>query len=251
MANTEVRTTGKLSVEFRHEQGKSAVRKLRAAGKIPGVVYGKGVEPQALALDPRALMGALDPEKRTNTVITMDVAAHDGPSGKVAGQQLTVMLRDWQRDAIRGELVHADFLRVRLDQEVHAVIPIVLTGKSEGVKLGGTLHQVYRQLEIACTPDKIPTKIEVSIDGLGMGDALHVRDVKLPPGVRALADAGTTICTVTAPKAEKVAEAAVEGAVAEGAAAAPAEGAKAEAGKPAAGAKEGEKAPAAAKGKKE
>lgn len=230
-------TVGQLDVTYRSQIGTSAVRKLRQKGLIPGICYGKGAEPMSIALDPKALKRALDPEKRTNTLITLKVSG-DG----VAPQQLTVMLRDWQEDALRGDVIHADFVRVRLDQEVHIAVPIVLTGKAEGVKLGGTLHQVYRTLAIACTPDKIPTKIEVSVDNLNMGDALHVRDLKLPPGVKAQLDSSTTICTVTAPKAEKTAaEAGAEGAApAEGAAAAPAAGAAA-APAAAAGAKAGGK----------
>ncbi|HEX2568912.1 MAG TPA: 50S ribosomal protein L25 [Polyangia bacterium] len=212
-------TVGQLSVTYRNQTGSSAVRKLRQQGLIPGICYGKGVEPMSITLDPKALKRALDPDKRTNTLITMNV------SGNGAGdQQLTVMLRDWQEDALRGDVIHADFVRVRLDQEVHVEVPIVLTGKAEGVKLGGTLHQVYRRLAIACTPDKIPTQIEVAVDNLNMGDALHVSNINLPAGVKAQLDSGTTICTVTAPKAEKAAaEQAAEGAApAEGAAAAPA-----------------------------
>src|SRR5262245_23881632 len=141
-----------------------------------------------------------------------------------------VMLRDWQKDALRGQLTHADFVRVRLDQDVHATVPLVIVGKAEGVKAGGVMHQVFRSLEIACTPDKIPTKIEVNVEKLGMGDAFHVRELQLSPGVRALIDGSQTVCVVTAPHVEKApaeAEAAaVEGAVtAEGAAAAPAAGA--------------------------
>lgn len=225
-------TVGQLDVTHRSQIGSSAVRKLRQKGLIPAICYGKGVEPISITLDPKALQRALDPEKRTNTLITMKVAA-DG----AAAQQITVMLRDWQVDALRGDVIHADFVRVRLDQEVHVAVPIILTGKAEGVKLGGTLHQVYRTLAIACTPDKIPTKIEVSVDALNMGDALHVKDLQLPPGVKAQLDGGTTICTVTVPKVEKAAAEAAEGAV-------PAEGAAAAA--PAAGAA----APAAAAGSK-
>ena len=209
-------TVGQLDVTYRSQIGSSAVRKLRQKGLTPGICYGKDAEPMAIAFDSKALKRALDPEKRTNTLITMKVSG-DG----AAAQEITVMLREWQEDALRGDVLHADFVRVRLDKEVHVEVPIVLTGKAEGVKLGGTLHQVYRSLAIACTPDKIPTKIEVAVDALDMGDALHVSDLKRPPGVKPQLDSGTTICTVTAPKAEKAAaETAGEAAPAEGAAAA-------------------------------
>jgi large subunit ribosomal protein L25 len=211
------------------------VRRLRAAGKIPAICYGGGGEPLALSLDPLLLLKSLDPVKKTNTVLKLTVA--NAPAGESG--ELTVMVRDYQKDAIRGNVTHADFIRVDLSKPVHATVPVVLVGKSEGVKLGGIMHQVIRILAIACTPDKIPTKLEVDVTALGMNEALHVSDLKLGEGVRALADGGSTICAVTAPKAEKEVTPAAEAAPAEGAAAAPA-----------AAGKEGEKAAAAGGDKK-
>jgi large subunit ribosomal protein L25 len=207
---------GKLSAEVR-KTGKSNLSRVRAGGKIPAVVYGGGVDPIAIAVDPAQLLKALDPVKKTNTVIELTVGT----------EKVTVMVRDHQKDALRGDLTHADFIRVQLDKDVHAVVPVVLTGKAEGVKLGGIMHQVIHKLEIACTPDKIPTKLEVDVTVLQMNEAFHVSDLKMPPGVKALAAAGQTVCAVTAPKAEKVEEVAapVEGAVAGAPAAAGAAGA--------------------------
>ncbi len=233
---------GKLSVEFRGQTGKTQASRLRAAGKIPAIVYGMGKDPLPLTVDPVALAKSLDPQKKSNTVIKLTVTGAPG-----GDQELTVMVRDHQKDALRGHLTHADFIRVDVTKDVHAVVPIVLTGKPEGVKLGGILHQVIHRLEIACTPDKIPVKLEVDVSPLNMGEAIHVRDLKLGAGIKPLADGGTSVCSVTAPKAEKVEEAAVpaEGAAAEGAAAAaPAEGGAAPAAGAAAG--KGGAAPAAA-----
>jgi large subunit ribosomal protein L25 len=239
---------GKLNAEYRNETGKSAVRRLRAAGKIPAICYGNGLEPLPLQLDPSALIKSLDPIKKTNTVLTLTVAG--APAGH---ESLTVMVRDYQKDAIRGHVTHADFVRVDLGKPVHATVPVVLVGKAEGVKLGGILHQVIRVLEISCTPDKIPAKLEVDVSQLNMGEALHVRDLPLAEGVRALADAGSSVCSVTAPKAEKeAAPAAAEGAApAEGAAAAaPAAGGEKKEGEKAAGGEKKAAAPAKEGGKK-
>jgi large subunit ribosomal protein L25 len=235
----EIMEVGKLNAQYRGDIGKSAVRRLRAAGKIPAICYGQAQAPLPLSVDPAELVKSLDPVKKTNTVLTLSVAG--APDGDAS---LTVMVRDYQKDAIRGHLTHADFIRVDLTKPVHATVPIVLTGKAEGVKLGGIMHQVIRILPISCTPDKIPVKLEVDVSALGMNEAIHVSDLKLGEGIRPLTDGGQTVCAVTAPKAEKeVAPTAVEGAVpAEGAAAAPAEGAAAA---PAAGGKGGA-APAAA-----
>jgi len=215
---------GKLTAEVR-TTGKANLSQVRAKGRIPAVVYGGGIDPIAISVDPTQLLRALDPIKKTNTVIELSIGA----------DKVTVMVRDHQKDALRGDLTHADFIRVQLDKDVHAVVPVLLTGKSEGVKLGGIMHQVIHRLEIACTPDKIPVKLEVEVTNLGMNEAIHVSDLKLPAGIKALAAPGQTVCAVTAPKAEKVEEVAapVEGAVA-GAPGAPAAGAPGAA--PAAGA---------------
>jgi len=238
---------GKLNAEYRNETGKQAVRRLRAAGKIPAICYGGTGEPLPLALDPSALLKSLDPVKKTNTVLSLTVAG--GPPGS---ESVTVMVRDYQKDAIRGNVTHADFIRVDLTKPVHATVPIVLTGKSEGVKLGGIMHQVIRILAITCTPDKIPAKLEIDVTNLGMNEALHVRDVKLGEGVKAAVDGGSTICAVTAPKAEKEAAPAAEAAPAEGAAAAApaAGGEKKEGEKAAAGGDKKAAAPAKEGGKK-
>lgn len=243
---------GKLNAQYRGDTGKSAVRRLRAAGKIPAICYGEAKSPMPLTVDPTELIKSLDPVKKTNTVLTLTVAG--APDGDAS---LTVMVRDYQKDALRGDLTHADFIRVDLTKPVRATVPIILTGKAEGVKLGGIMHQVIRVLEISCTPDKIPVKLEVDVSNLGMNEAIHVSDLKLGEGVRPLVDAGSTICAVTAPKAEKevAPAAAAEGAApAEGAAAAPAAaGAAAPAAGAAAPAAGGEKkggAPAKEGGKK-
>jgi large subunit ribosomal protein L25 len=233
---------GKLSVDYRETTRKTATRRLRSQGLIPAVCYGQGADPLTLSVDPKLLQKSLDPVKKTNTVISLTVKG--APNGD---QTLTVMVRDYQQDPIKGHLLHADFIRVSLDKEVHATVPVVLTGKPQGVVDGGILHQVIRILEIAALPDKIPVKIEVDVTPLKMGEAVHVRDLKLGAGVRPLVDGGTSVCSVTAPKAEKVEV--VEAVPAEGAAAAPAEGAAAAgAAAPAAGAKPGAPAAAPAKG---
>jgi large subunit ribosomal protein L25 len=221
---------GKLEVRVRKDHGKGYAHKLRQAGKIPAVCYGLGEEPVSLALDPKALKEALDPEKRQNTVITMTL------KGDGADRQLTVMLKDYQTDPLKNTVLHADFVRVDLTKEITVTVPLILTGKPEGVKIGGILHQVFRMVDVACLPDRIPTKLEADVSALNIGDALKATDVVVTAGVRVLLDPKQSVAVVVAPKEEKVEEAAaVEGAVegAEGAAAAPAEGAKpGEPGKP-------------------
>jgi large subunit ribosomal protein L25 len=233
----------KVNVEVRGGTGKGGSRKVRAAGKVPGVVYGRKAEPVAVTFDEKELLTSLDKEKKRNTVLKLSI------TGGGKSEEVTAMVRDAQVNPLSRRLVHVDFLRVDLDAEVHVTVPLVLTGKAVGTTNGGNLHQSLHVIPVAAKPAAIPTKLEVDVTALEIGDALHVSDLKLGEGVRALLDPRDAIASVVAPKAEKAeAEAApVEGAVpAEGAAAAPAAGGAA----PAAGAKGDAKAPAAA-GKEE
>ena len=166
----------KLNAEVRSTRGGTANRKLRGTGKIPAVCYGAGDAPIALSIDPAALTKALDPVKGNNTLIHITVD----------GKSIPVMVKDVQRDALRGQTTHVDFIRVRTDQPVRVTVPINITGKAEGLKVGGTLHQVYRKLQIQCTPDKIPARIDIDVTALGLGQAIHVSDLKLGAGVQAV-----------------------------------------------------------------
>jgi large subunit ribosomal protein L25 len=230
----------KVSVEVRSQVGKSGSHKVRAGGKVPGVLYGLKSEPLPVTFEEKALLTSLDKQKRRNTVLTLELAN----AGKT--EAVTAMVRDAQIHPISQRLVHVDFLRVDLNAEVNVTVPVVLTGKAVGTTNGGQLHQSLHTIAVAAKPAAIPAKIEVDVSALDMGDAFHVSDLKLAAGVRALLDPKDSIASVVAPKAEKVEEAAaapVEGAV-------PAEGAAPAAGAAAAG---GDKAaaPAAAGAKKE
>jgi large subunit ribosomal protein L25 len=235
----------KVNVELRQQHGKGGARKVRAAGKVPGVLYGRRQTPVSVAFDGRLLVKALDKDKRRNTVFTLTL------SGEGTNEEVTAMIRDAQIDPISQTLVHVDFLRVDMNEEVQVTVPLALVGRAIGVVNGGQLHQSMHVLSIAAKPAAIPTKIEVDVSGLDIGSALHVSDLKLAAGVRALIEAKESVASVVAPKAEK---AEAETTAAEGAAA-PAEGAAAAAGgdkaaaggdKAAGGAKAGDKAAAAA-----
>lgn len=195
---------GKLNAQLRSTPGTSSATKLRMTGQIPAICYGGGKDPINLQLSPSELLKSLDPIKGRNTLLHLQVEGQGTP--------IAVMLKDTQRDKLRGELIHADFLRVATDKPVRAVVPLAVIGKAAGVKDGGTLHQVYRTVVVSCVPGKIPTNIELDVSSLGIGQSIHVRDLKLPEGVTVSLAANTTLCVVTIPKAEKSAEAAAPGA---------------------------------------
>ncbi len=199
---------GKLTAQLRTTTGKETNIKLRQKGLIPAVCYGAGEAPLALQLDPTALQKSLDPVKGRNTLLMLTV---EGKAGAIP-----VMVKDAQRHVLRGHFLHADLLRVDVSKPVRATVPVSVTGKCPGVAAGGTLHQVYRTLPISSIPAAIPSKLEIDVSGLNMGQAIHASDLKLPAGVSVALSSSTTICVVTAPKAEKGAEAApgAEGAAA-------------------------------------
>lgn len=186
---------GKLTVQTRSASTKGAARKVRARGLVPGVCYGRGIEPVAVALKADDLRGALDPQRGANTVIAMELAG--------SGQTWNVLLRDVQRDALSQQVLHADFMVVRNEEDVRVTVPVVLIGKPEGVTQGGILHQNYRRLPIACRPDRIPIKVEVDVTKLTIGHAVHISELKLGEGIRPLVDPRESIASVVAPKEEK------------------------------------------------
>lgn len=221
---------GKLNAQSRSTKGTTANNKTRIKGLIPAICYGSGMSPLQLQLSPSELMKSLDPVKGRNTLLSLDI---DNGATK-----LSVMVKDLQREPVRGELVHADFISVAIDRPVRVTVPMLITGKSEGVKEGGTLHQVYRTIQLSSLPAAIPEKIEVDVTALAIGQSIHVSDLKMPEGVTVAMAATTTLCVVTAPRAEKGAEAGEGAAAAAGDKAASGKTpAPAAAAKPAAGAK--------------
>jgi large subunit ribosomal protein L25 len=225
-------TASTLTAKAREGKGKGPARRLRAEGLIPAVVYGPQREPTHVAVDPALLQKAIATPHKFNTLLTLQL---DGVTKRV-------LFKDYEADPVSRRLLHADFLEVELDKPVRVQVPIVTTGKAEGVVAGGILTVSAHEITVEALPNAIPVRIEVDVTPLKIGGSIHIADVKAPEGVRIKYATNFTVAVVTAPEKEEVAiPTAVAGAPVEGAAAAaPAAGAAA----PAAGA-----APAAAGGK--
>jgi large subunit ribosomal protein L25 len=245
--------TSTLTAQKRDRSGKGPARQLRMKGLIPAVCYGPYDKPLHVAVDPAAIQVAIATPHKFNTVIKL----------QIDGETRTVLFKDYEKDPLDGHVLHADFLEVRMDKDVVVNVPVVLTGKPEGVTAGGILQQVARTLAVQCKPSDIPEKIEVDVSGLNIAESLHVSDVKAPAGVKFKVKATQTVAVVNVPEKEEeapkpAAAAAVpgaEGAAAPAAGAPGAPGAPAAAGAaPAAGAAApaagGGKAPAGDKGAK-
>ena len=163
-----------LTAEAGRSTGSATARRLRGAGKIPAVLYGHGIEPQALAVEGRALRLALNQEAGLNALISLDVA----------GDRHLAMARQLQRDPVRGTVAHVDFVIVRRDEVVTVEVPVHLEGEASLVhREDGLVEQQLFTLTVNATPSSIPSSIEVDISGLAIGDVIRVGDLVLPSGV--------------------------------------------------------------------
>jgi len=199
--------------ESRRETGKNVNRRLRSRGLIPGVLYGAGKTAVSVAVSPREIGAILKSAAGENTLFDIDL---DGTRRKV-------ILKEFQREPLRGQLLHADFYEVALDKVLEVKVHIELEGTPVGVKLqGGIVDFVTRELELECLPADIPEKIVVDISHLELGKHLRVSDLKLGDKVKVLDEADLVIAHVVLPRAEVAAEAvAAEAAPAEAGAAEP------------------------------
>jgi len=199
----------------RNTRGKNEARRLRVAGQIPAVVYGAqkagdAPAPEAVAVDPKPFMKILHSSSGLNTLITLKIAG---------GNDARVLVRNVQLDPISHHLLHADFYRVNMDRKIKVTVPITLKGESRGVKIdGGILDFVHREIEVEVLPADIPNSIEVDVTDLGVGGAIHVRDVAANAAWTPVTDADLMLVHVITIKV-------AEETPAEGAAAVPAGGA--------------------------
>ena len=181
-----------LEVKAREGSGKGAARRLRSQGLVPAVVYGKHLEkPLSVAVDPKAVKQAINTPHKLNTLITL----------KGVGADQQVLFKDYQRDPVTRDILHVDFIAVREDEQVKVNVPLILTGKAEGVAEGGLLSQIRRELEVYAKPRAIPEKIEVDVTSLKIAMAMHINDVKLPEGAKPTIDRNFVIANVAAPSA--------------------------------------------------
>ncbi len=215
-------TATQLEVKLRDAEGSRAARRLRRSGRVPGVLYGGGEGPLGFDVDARELRLAL---AQAGAVLDLSI---DG------GKATPVVLKETQRHPVRGETVHVDLLRVRLDRAIHAVVPVELAGvdASPGVREGGVLEQITRELNVEALPTAIPEAIVHDVSEMQIGDTVMLAAVSAPEGVTLLDDPEETVlATLTAPRLQSETETEIEGeteVVGEGGAAAEGEAASGE-----------------------
>ena len=184
-----------LELTARDPEGSRSARRMRREGLVPGVIYGGGEDPQHFAVDARVLRNKL-----AHAAQVIEVA--------IDGAATNVLIKDVQRHPVRGEAIHVDLLRVRMDQTIHATVPIDFTGSDEapGVVEGGIFNQELREVNIEALPGDIPDSIRHDVSGLEMNATLTLEVLVAPSGVTLLDDAETVIATITPPTLEPVEE---------------------------------------------
>ncbi len=198
-----------LTVEPRNDFGKNASRRARRNGFIPGVVYSHG-ESESIQI-PRKDFFKLFKGKISESVI-FDIHS----SAKKDDTEKMAYVKDYHMDPISGEILHVDLFKVTKGEKIHTHVPIVFIGTAKGVKLGGILEVDVREIEVECLPKDLPEKIEIDVTSMEVGDSIHVKDVVLPEGVKAIGNSEASIASVHVPKVAAVEEKVEEVAAAEG-----------------------------------
>lgn len=192
-----------MASEPRDKTGKCPSRRLRKAGRVPAILYGSGAKGAVqLSLSNKELEKVLHTSAGENVLINLSL--EDGKSVK------TVMVKEVSRHPLKGSVEHVDLFEVLMDKKVVVEVPIHLVGKAEGLAFGGIVQQETRKVRVECLPDKIPGSLDADVSALGIGQALHMSDIKLPEGVKVLDDLEEMVVSVVAPVAEVEAKTAEE-----------------------------------------
>jgi large subunit ribosomal protein L25 len=186
----------KLSATRRTGTGRSAVRKIKAQGAVPAIIYGGKNKPEALQVSKRDISLMLSHASGENILVELEI------EGEKAGR--LALVQEVQHAPLGGDILHIDFHAVSMNEMIEADVPLEPTGTAEGVKtFGGLLEQNLRSLEIECLPRDLPDVITVDVSHLNIGDSIHVRELPLPQGVTTRVPADLTVFSVLAPTVEE------------------------------------------------
>ena len=183
-----------LEVTLRENAGKSGARKTRNEGNVPGVLYGKGIGSVSITVNPAALKQALSTEAGENTLL--DINYKDGEKSI---SRLSI-LSAAQYDFLTNKPLHFDFHALDVNKKITVNVPVKISGKSKGVKEGGILEEILREIPVECLPKDIPNSFEVDVTDLDVGHSIHVEILKTSDAITILKDDSEAIVTVLAPK---------------------------------------------------
>ena len=182
-----------LSVEVREDTGKGVARSLRRSGLVPAVIYGKSRPSQALTVNPEDLKNKMS----GNAIFDLSITA--------TGDEIkeTVMIKEVQKDPIKGELLHIDFHHISMDEKITVNVSLNLIGEAPGVREGGVLQQLLREVEIECLPLDIPEALQLDISKLEMGNSMLVNDLEVPENIEIKTPFDEAIVTIVVPTEEE------------------------------------------------
>ena len=172
--------------------GTASVKRLRKAGTIPAVVYGRKTQPFNVQVDAKTFTKLLENSASDNILVSL----------KMNDAEQLALVQEVQHDHLRGGILHVDFHAIAMDEEIHAEVPLDLVGESIGAKMGGMIEAIHHTLEVRCLPVDLPERITVDVTELKTGASIHVREITLPQGVRAVLDGDVVIIMCEEPKVE-------------------------------------------------
>ena len=187
----------KLQATKRADTGKGAARRSRASGRVPAVLYGRGMDPVSLDVDRREFVTALKTDAGVNVLLDIEFD----------GTNTLALTRELQRDPVRGTLLHADFVKVDRTQAIEIEVPVHLVGEASGAKEGGALEHPLFSVHVRTLPGNVPEAIEADVSALNIGDTLRVGDLTAPDGVEILNDTDAVVASIAAPISEEELEA--------------------------------------------
>jgi large subunit ribosomal protein L25 len=194
-----------VDVKGRGDLGKNESRRLRSQGQIPAIVYGARKEPVPVVVDPKKILEIIRSESGVNTIFQLNLAEKEA--------RRHVMIKEYQVDPVKGNLIHADFVRIQMDEVIEVEVPVQVSGEAAGVKLdGGILEHVTRLVRVSCLPGDIPEHITIDVTPLKIGDALRVSDLPTSDRYRILTETDQTLVVVSPPAKEETVVTAAEAA---------------------------------------
>ena len=196
----------KLDAQVRNRIGSRKIRLVRSQNFVPAVVYGGKQQPTTIQVDRKAYERIMRLHRGESVLFHLNVL-----EGEKKLKDYSAIVKEEQLDPVRDRVLHIDFYRISLTEEIEVKVKIVARGEAVGVKQdGGSLEHGLWELDVICLPTKIPSKIEVEVSNLKIGDAIHVKELKLPEGVRTKHDPDSIVIAVAAPMKEEVATATEE-----------------------------------------
>lgn len=195
-----------LNVEVRDGVGRSKAKDLRDTGFVPSVIYGEGKKALPIKVITGELIKLVHKYRVENTLINLRFKNDKNKKAKVC------LIKEMQYDPVHGNVIHVDFNEISMSKVIKINIPVTAKGEAVGVKQdGGSLEHILWEIEVECLPTEIPEEIPVDISLLKIGDAIHIKDIKFPSGVKVLNEPEAVVLHVAAPMKEEVPVEAVEG----------------------------------------